>query len=327
MKKSSRYSIILLLALVSITAQGQQLPIFSQYVLNGFIVNPAMAGHDGYTSVNTTARQQWVGFGDAPQTFSATWQTRILQRSHRIVKHPIRNKNILIPSSRGRVGLGAYVINDVNGKLSRTGIQFTYAYHIILENNQLSFGLAGKLFQFRIATDELEFGRDYDPLVNAGIHNVGYTPDVDFGIHVSNKEYFFGASISNLFQSVVNLGGITNENKIYRHYWLMGGYRFDMGKNFIIEPNAIFKTTEQWIPQGDIGAKVYYMDDYWLGVAFRTDGSLISLMGFNTGGFYFGYAYDYAFTSIQRFNFGTHELSLSYKFGDESRRYRWLRRY
>ena len=57
---------------------AQQLPIYSQYILNGFMINPAMAGHDGYTSFNTTARQQWLGFKEAPQTYSASWQTRML---------------------------------------------------------------------------------------------------------------------------------------------------------------------------------------------------------------------------------------------------------
>jgi len=53
------------------TAAGQQLPLFSQYIMNGFILNPAMAGYDGYTSVNTTVRQQWLGFEGAPQTYAA----------------------------------------------------------------------------------------------------------------------------------------------------------------------------------------------------------------------------------------------------------------
>ena len=130
--------------------KAQQLPLYSQYILNGFMVNPAMAGYDGYTSFNTTARQQWLGFKEAPQTYSASWQTRVLRQSYKIINHPIRRKNLLIPSTKGRVGLGAYIINDVNAKLARTGASFTYAYHIFMNNNQLSFGLSAKLFQYKI---------------------------------------------------------------------------------------------------------------------------------------------------------------------------------
>ncbi len=317
----------MLLISLWLPAKSQQLPIFSQYVLNGFILNPAMAGHDGFTSVNTTARQQWVGFGDAPQTFSASWQTRILQRSYKIIRNPLRNNNLLRPSTKGRVGLGAYVINDMNGNVARTGIQFTYAYHIMMDYHQLSFGLAGKLFQYRIATENLTFGRDVDPLVNAGIQEIGYTPDVDFGMYWTNRDYFIGASVNNLFQSVVNIGGGGNNYQILRHYWLMGGYRFKAGSDFIIEPNVLLKTTEKLIPQGDFGVKFYYIEDYWAGLGVRTDGSLISMLGMRIDGLFIGYAFDYTFSSIQRFNFGTHELSISYKFGNDARRYRWLRRY
>jgi hypothetical protein len=59
----------------------------------------------------------------------------------------------------------------------------------------------------------------------------------------------------------------------------------------------------------------------------RTDGSLISLVGMRIDGLFIGYAFDYTFSSIQRFNLGTHELSISYKFGNDARRYRWRRRY
>jgi type IX secretion system PorP/SprF family membrane protein len=325
LKKKSIHIVILLLFLSFITVKGQQLPIFSQYVLNGFILNPAMAGYDGYTSVNTTARQQWLGFKDAPQTVSATYQTRLLQQSHRIINSPIRKKRRLLPSTKGRVGLGAYIINDNNGKFSRTGVQFTYAYHIVMNNHQLSFGLAGKFFQYRI-DDNLTYGSgDNDRLMGSGIKYVGYAPDADFGVYWTNTRYFAGGSVSNIFQSAVKIGG--EENKILRHYWAMGGYTFQPSFNLEIEPNVLLKTTEQLIPQADLGVKFYYKEDYWAGMAFRTDGSLITLLGFRANGLYVGYAFDLALSSIQRFNYGSHEISISYKMGDSARRYRWLRRY
>ncbi len=320
---------ILLLALSCFTVNGQQMPIFSQYVLNGFILNPAMAGYDGYTSVNTTARQQWLGFGDSPQTFSASYQTRILQQSHKIVNHPVRKKNILLPSTKGRVGLGAYVINDKNGSVSRTGVQFSYAYHIIMNNHQLSFGLAGKFFQFRIDEDALEFGSGNTDLIQAiGIKDVGYIPDADFGVYWTNTVYFVGASVSNLFQSAIRIGSAEGTNyKILRHYWVVGGYTFKPSRVLEIEPNVLLKTTEQFIPQADLGVKFYYHEDYWAGIAFRTDGSIVSMLGMRANGLFIGYAFDYSLSSMQRFNFGTHEISISYKMGNSARRYRWLRRY
>ena len=82
MKRGLIYIILLLALGSSARLMAQQLPLYSQYVLNAFMVNPAIAGHDGYTSFNTTARQQWLGFSEAPRTYSASWQTRVLKKSY-----------------------------------------------------------------------------------------------------------------------------------------------------------------------------------------------------------------------------------------------------
>jgi type IX secretion system PorP/SprF family membrane protein len=307
---------------------AQQLPLYSQYVQSGFMVNPAMAGYDGYTSFSTTARQQWLGFTEAPRTYSASWQTRLMRRSYKIVNRQVSSKNRLKPSTMGRVGLGAYLVNDVNAKLARTGASFTYAYHIIMNNRQLSFGLAAKAFQYRIATDQLTFGEDGDPVMAGNFKSVAYSPDADVGIFFQDPNYFVGFSISNLLQTAVKTGGSEIADfKTYRHYWLMGAYRFHVSEIIDIEPGALLKTSENWNPQGDLTLKAYFNDLFWGGLSYRTDQSVILLMGVKIEGLYFGYSFDWAFSEIGHFNYGSHEVTLSYKIGDNVRRYRWLNRY
>ena len=141
MKRGIVYTILLLILGFTAQMKAQELPLYSQYVLNAFMVNPAIAGNDGYTTFNTTARQQWLGFSEAPRTYSASWQTRVLKKSYKIINRPVKSDNRLKPSTKGRVGLGAYLINDVNANVARTGFSFTYAYHIFLGRRRLSFGL------------------------------------------------------------------------------------------------------------------------------------------------------------------------------------------
>ncbi len=292
------------------------------------MINPAMAGHDGYTSFNTTARQQWLGFKEAPQTYSASWHTRMLKRSYKIVNNPIRDKNMLIPSSKGRVGLGAYIVNDVNANVARTGVSFTYAYHIFMNNQQLSFGLAVKAFQYRIYTESLSFGVAGDPVLNGNFSSVAYSPDADFGVMFRSFKYFVGFSVSNLLQTSVLIG--SNELpdfKTFRHYWLMGGYRFPLTQDLELEPGVLLKTTENWNPQGDLSLKLYFSDLYWGGISYRTNNSIIALLGIRVDRIYFGYSFDLSLSELARFNYGTHEISLSVKLGSNARRYRWLNRY
>lgn len=307
---------------------GQQLPLYSQYVLNGFLVNPAMAGYDGYTSFNTTARQQWLGFHQAPRTYSASWQTRVLKRSYKIVGRDVKNNNRLKQSTRGRVGLGAYIINDVNANVARTGLAFSYAYHIIMNNQQLSFGLSAKAFQYRINRDALTFGEEGDPVVNGNFQTVAYSPDFDFGMFFQDRNYFIGASISNLLENAVKIGGSEIADfRTYRHYWVMGGYRFNLTQNLDLEPLTLLKTTENWNPQGDFTVKLHYDEQFWGGLSYRTNQSVIMLLGVRVDNLYFGYSFDWAFSEIGHFNYGSHEITLSVKLGDNARRYRWLNRY
>ncbi len=328
MKREIVYITLLLTLSLTDNLMAQQLPIYSQYVHNGFMVNPAMAGHDGYTSFNTTARQQWLGFGQAPRTYSASWQTRVLRRSYKIINRPVKSDNRLIPSTKGRVGLGAYLINDVNANVARTGASFTYAYHIFLNKQQLSFGLAAKAFQYRINSDQLTFGEDGDPVMDGDFKTVAYSPDADFGVLFRDPNYFVGFSISNLLQTSVKIGGSEIADfRTFRHYWLLGAYRFNLSDLLDLEPGALLKTTENWNPQGDFTVKLYFDDQFWGGLSYRTNKSMILLLGVRVDGLFFGYSFDWSFSEIGHFNYGSHEVTISVKIGDNARRYKWLNRY
>ena len=136
---------------------AQQLPLYDQYLYNKFLIDPAQAGSDGYTSFNITAREQWVGYSGAPRTYSINWQTRILKRGYKI-KKTIFNQTAFTPKNDGKVGLGGYIFSDKNGLIQRTGFQATYSYNMWLKKStQLSLGLAFTGYPFAINAPELSF--------------------------------------------------------------------------------------------------------------------------------------------------------------------------
>lgn len=332
-KDRLKYIFLLLFVCSWIQGLSQQLPLYSQYRNNGFLLNPAMAGHDGYTSINLTARKQWVGFTNSPLTYSASAQTRLMRRSYRIKGGSMGN-NRLRSSTKGRVGLGGFVFKDVNGLVSRTGISFSYAYHIYMYRSQLSFGLAGQAFQYKIDRDRISTFSEItntgsDPIIEGDANYVAFIPDANAGIFWTSPEFYLGLSANQLFQSKLKLGSSALGNlKLHRHYYLMGGYRFiNKSTGFDLEPSFLFKTTEQLIPQADFSLKVYYQTDYWIGASYRTSGAISAMFGVRADIFYFGYAYDYTLSSIRKYNFGSHEIFISLKLGSNARRYRWLNRY
>ena len=323
-----RAAFILFLFLIGNLTFGQQLPLFSQYLYNKYLINPAVAGSDGYTSVSLTAREQWVGYSGAPRTFSVSWQTRVLKKSFMLKQTSVR-RDVYRPKSDGKVGFGGYIFSDKNGLIQRTGFQASYAYHLWLQNStQLSFGLAFTGYFYKINEKEINFEDPNEPWMNNDLRRGIFVPDVSFGAYLLNAKYSFGFSADQLSEASLKIGSSAYQNfTMSRQYYLFGSYDFSRGSNTIIQPSFLFKMSEQLKPQADIGVTYIYNQDFWAGLAYRTSGALITNIGVKYQNIFFGYAVDFTLQEIQRITYGTHELTIALKFGDNSRRYRWLDRY
>jgi type IX secretion system PorP/SprF family membrane protein len=323
-----KLAFILFLFLIGNLTFGQQLPLFSQYLYNKFLINPAVAGSDGYTSVSLTAREQWVGYAGAPRTFSFSWQTRMLKKSF-ILKQTKVKRAIYRPKSDGKVGFGGYIFSDKNGLIQRTGFQVAYAYHMWLQKNtQLSFGLAFTGYYYKIDETQINFEDPNEPWMNNNLRRGIFVPDLTFGAYLLNANYSFGFSADQLTEASAKIGGPAYKNfSMSRQYYLFGSYDFSLSSNTIIQPSFLLKMSEQIKPQADIGATYIYNQGFWVGLAYRTSGALIANIGVKFQNMFFGYAYDYTLQEIQSITYGTHEITVALKFGDNSRRYRWLDRY
>jgi type IX secretion system PorP/SprF family membrane protein len=301
---------------------GQQLPVYSQYMMNKFLINPAVAGSEGYTAFNMTSRKQWLGIKDAPLTFAASGQTRLKSSGSRG-----RSARSIDGKSVGRVGLGGYIFNDRHGLVSRSGVQLTYAYHIPFESSQLSFGLSGTFWQFKLDRASARLFNPDDELFNS-MDNSLFIPDVNLGVYYSDEQFFAGFSADQLFQSTFKFGGKGyDQYKLHRHFYLMGGYSFMVSDNLAIEPTMLLKTSQQWSMQMDLTVNFYFIENYWAGLSYRTPSSMVLMGGVRVDKFYFGYAFDFSFNSIMYHSYGSHEILIALKLGESTRKFKWLERY
>jgi type IX secretion system PorP/SprF family membrane protein len=319
---------ILLFILFTNLVSGQQLPLFSQYLYNKYLINPAVAGSDGYTSVSLTAREQWVGYYGAPRTVSFSWQTRVLKKSF-ILKQTRVKREVYRPKSDGKVGFGGYIFSDKNGLIQRTGFQVSYAYHMwVQRSTQLSMGLAFTGYYYKINEKEINFEDPNEPWLNNDLRRGLFVPDLSFGVYLLNAKYSLGFSADQLSEATAKIGSYAYKNfTMARQYYLFGSYDFSSGTHNIIQPSFLLKMSEQLKPQIDLGATYIYNQDFWAGLAYRTSGALITNIGVKYQNIFIGYAIDFTLQEIQRITYGTHEITFVLKFGDSARRYRWLDRY
>jgi type IX secretion system PorP/SprF family membrane protein len=306
---------------------AQQLPVYSQYTFNKFLLNPAAAGSDGYTTISLVAREQWVGVKGTPKTHSVTIDSRLLRNSF-IAKNVSVRKKKRLSSRSGRVGWAAHVFNDHFGELDRTGVEGTYAYHLAIDKGQLSFGLSGVFYQFKLNKDKVVLSDDIpDPLLD-GTKGTLYIPDANFGAYYTSATVYGGISVMQIFQSSIQFGDNNgSEYRLKRNYNLMAGYYYNINDVFAIEPSFLVKIPTSSKAQLDINARVYYKNNYWAGLSYRTGNAMIFFLGAKFDRYYVGYAFDYNFNSLMKSTYGSHEFMAAIKFGDTARRYRWLNTY
>jgi len=330
-----KLAIIIILIVYWQISSAQQLPIYSQYLYNKFLLNPAHAGSDGYTSINLTAREQWIGYAGAPRTYSLSWQTRILKKPYEL-KQKSYTRTIYRPKTDGKIGLGAYIFSDRNGLIQRTGFQTTYAYHMWLQDyTQLSLGIALTGYHFIINADESSFEDPSEPWLTDNLRRGVFVPDADVGIYLLNPKFDIGFSALQLFGAAAKIGDYAYKNfKMDRHFYLFGSYYKRLSTKQELEPSLLVKMSEELRPQADLGLTYIFDQSFWTGLTYRTGGGLIANIRFKyvpkhsmKTAMFFGYAVDFTLNQIQRVTYGTHELTFAVKFGDSNKRYRWLDRY
>ncbi|MCX6258072.1 MAG: type IX secretion system membrane protein PorP/SprF [Bacteroidia bacterium] len=311
---------------------SQQLPMYSQYVTNYFLLNPAVAGSENYTSLRFTSRQQWVGLQGAPSTQVLSLQGRIGAQDFYDRKGKVADKTRIDgtdvvtqhnPIMSGKVGIGGFIFNDKNGPISRTGIQLAYSYNIPFyqymnrfnKPAQLSIGASASIFQMVVDESAFTLYDANDPVIT-GAKESTLIPDANFGLLFYNTNYYTGFSISDIFQTKMRLPDLSkNDNTMIRHYFMMGGYKYELIRDIVIEPSILFKATKITPLQVDL-TTMLHMKTISFGVSYRTNNDIIGLFDAKVGRYYFGYSFDYSFGNIITYSSGTHEIVLGMNIGE-----------
>ena len=287
---------ILLLILAAKTGFAQQIPLYSQFMLNDYAFNPAIAGTNDYYQIRSNNRYQWVGITDAPRTYILS---------------------VYGPHKTLPMGFGGYVFNDVTGPTSRTGLYGSYAYNVKV-NDELNFssGLSFGVLQYKIDGSKITLYHDNDRTLSNGLY-VDYMPDANLGIYLYSKKYSVGISANQLLNNNIKFSEVEEQgiNKIKSHFNVHGSYLIDISSDFEIEPSLIVKYVSPAPVQVDLNAKLTYKKMVWLGFSWRSKDALSVLAGYNfKDQLMFGYSYDITTTNIKNYSSGTHELMLGVRF-------------
>ncbi len=274
--------------------------MYSQYVFNGLVLNPAYAGTHDVLSAAMLYRDQWLNIPGAPKTGLLS---------------------IDAPFKSPKVGLGFDVAFDKIGVTSNTVLTGIYSYKIRFEQGSLSFGLQMGIGFLRSDFASVKYldnsQNTVDPAFQANYHYV--LPDFGIGIYYYTKKFYVGLSIPQFagytMQKVI-YGSVQAANlDLANHYFVSSGFVLSVSPDLKLQPSVLLKYVTGAPMEMDLNGVVWFYDILGLGVSYRSLASMNFMGQIRVNNqLYIGYAYEYATNNLNTFSSGSHEIMLQYLF-------------
>ncbi len=286
---------IMVLALISpLAVHAQQSIVYSQYLFNGLVINPAYAGSHVQLSSTITYRNQWVNFEGSPVTTTFG------------IHSSVRN---------GKVGLGILATNDQIGSYRNTGFFGSYAYRIRNPHNGsvLSLGLQAGFNNYTANFEDLMLKSKLDPKFNVFMSE--FIPNFGGGILYSSKKMFAGFSVPTILRNTEFRSSL-DQLKVPRFYFLQAGANLtvDRQKQFVLHPSFLLRLQDGTPLSIDLNLNLVFNELISLGCSYRTGDGMISFINYKLSEkFLVGYSYDWTISNIGSYSRGTHEIMLNFR--------------
>lgn len=309
--------------------RAQQRPHYTQYMLNQYILNPALTGIEDYTDIKMSHRNQWSGFQGAPVTSFLTVNTAIGKKRNNNYRQYMNDVSTF--QSQGNWddgdpmdpyhGIGLQLINDVIGPFNSFSGFLTYGYHMSLNSTtRLSAGLGAGLNNQRLNLKDLNFGNNatIDPAIfpQTEIGGRGRL-DLNFGLWLYKRNFFTGLSVQQIVPQFV---GSTNINSpVFNggnvpHFFYTTGYSMNVQPGFSIMTSLMLKYVAASPIQADINVKGQIGDIFFIGASYRSKYGFAGLGGLTLNNRWIvSYSYDYTTTILNRVSNGSHEVMLGFR--------------
>lgn len=276
---------------------AQQDPQFTQYMFNMLALNPAYAGSSDRLNIKALTRHQWVGFEGAPTTQTLTAHA------------PVFNESLAI---------GGTIMRDAHGPVTQYGFMADVAYRIFMGDAKLAFGLKGGLNLFQGKFSELNPLQANDQVFQQNV-NTKLDPQFGFGVMYYSDRYYLGLSTPKMLRSdffeTDSLAFVSQPGQ-RSHWFLSGGYVFDMGVYHKFKPTFLVKAVQGAPMSFDLSANFLFYEKFWLGAMYRHQDAVGLLAQYNiTNDLSIGYAYDFTLSPLRNYNGGSHEIMLGYLLG------------
>ena len=276
-------------------------PVYSQYLQNGLLINPAYTGSRGALSAFLSYRMQWMGAKGSPVIQSVSLHT---------------------PMKNDKVALGIMAQFMQFGFTKSTSIYANYAYHIRIGNGKLSFGLKSGVDLSNTDYTGILLTTSGDPVF--AVNDKPYVlPNVGAGLYYFSDKLFAGFSVPSFLSYKKNSKtGSVQAFHSFNEYDLVfsAGGLITFSQFFKFKPSVLIDYSLQStkkLTQFDINGNFILADLIWLGGSWRTSEEVVVgiLQVQLNPQLMFGFSYDYPVGRMNSYSKGSSEFILRYEFG------------
>jgi type IX secretion system PorP/SprF family membrane protein len=289
-KKMKKLYFLTALALITFfDVSAQQDPHYTQYMYNMSVINPAYAGSKENLTGGLLYRKQWVNIEGAPTT--ATF----------FVNSPV-GKN---------VGLGLSAISDRIGPVEENNIYADFSYTLKMGgDHRLAFGLKGGGTFHKVGL----LDQVYYNVPDAGDGSFSQNSSRSFmnlgsGVFYYTNKYYVAFSVPNMLKSnYLDYNGQKFGSEVL-HYFITGGYVFDLNPNLKFKPTTMIKSSFNAPTSVDLSANFLFNQKFEIGATYRTQDSYGAMVNYAiTPSLKLGYAYDHITSSLKVTTPSSHEF-------------------
>ena len=296
----TKFLVLLLCGLNAV--YGQQESLYTQYMYNTVVINPAYAGLRGGLSIFALHRNQWQGFEGAPVT---------------------NNLSANMPTSKG-VGVGLSFIKDKIGPSDESNLAADFSYGIpVSAFYKLTFGVKASVNLLNIDFSNLRI-EDNDYAFATNIDNE-FSPNVGVGVYLNSDHSYFGLSAprllkTNFFDRNAGSESSSHVSKKEIHYYFIAGTVFDLNAAVQFKPSIISKFVQGSPFQVDLSGNFLINKMFVGGLSYRFGAEFSTLLGFQTSkNWFIGYSYDMPAKGVSYYTSGSHEFFLRYEFENKKK--------
>jgi type IX secretion system PorP/SprF family membrane protein len=283
---------MLLIAVVSVTAQNTLVPSVSNYHLTWTTINPAFSGFRDAISISSLYRSGlYSGIGPSNMQL-----------------------NMHSPIGNSKVAMGAVVAYDhTPNSQDLYSVMSTYAYRIYLGSGRLAFGLSAGVYGVNSDTRDIPLRDDNDPVFPDEVYQRWF-PNFATGVLYYTEHYFVGLSVPELLSIPREGEGLGNFDFDNYRFILTGAYQFNISEDFRLKPslwidyNQASTTFKAGLNAGFFDSRVY------VGGIYDYPNFAIALLNFQVSNQWLvGYAYTFNVGAFGKALGGSHEVVLRWE--------------